>query len=136
MAKGRGTTRRVFLKGAAAGAAGLVIGMRLPVQQSVAVAQATEPFAPNAFLRIGQDGIVTVISKHIEFGQGTFTGIATILAEELDADWSSIRVESAPANVKLYGNNAWGRAAQGTGGSTSIANSWDELRKAGAEARA
>ena len=91
-------------------------------------------FVPNAFLRIAPDNTVTVISKHIEFGQGPYTGIATILADELDADWAQIRVESAPADVKLYANSAFG--AQGTGGSTAMANSWDQLRNAGAEARA
>ncbi len=75
-----------------------------------------------------------MISKHIEFGQGPYTGIATILADEIDADWSQIEVESAPADVAKYANTAFG--IQGTGGSTAMANSWDQLRSAGAEARA
>jgi isoquinoline 1-oxidoreductase beta subunit len=126
--------RRRFLRAAAA-SAGLLVSFRWPAG-STAMAQTSAPLAPNAFLRIGRDDSVTVICKHIEFGQGPYTGVATILADELDADWTRVRVESAPADVKLYGNNAWGRAAQGTGGSTAMANSWDELRKAGAEARA
>ncbi len=77
-----------------------------------------------------------MICKHIEFGQGPYTGVATIIADELDADWSQIRVESAPADIRTYANHEWGDMAQGTGGSTAMANSWDELRKAGAEARA
>ena len=67
-------------------------------------------FAPNAFLRIGPDGSVTVIAKHLEMGQGAYTGIATVLAEELDADWVNVRVESAPADAKRYGNLVFGHA--------------------------
>jgi isoquinoline 1-oxidoreductase subunit beta len=87
----------------------------------------------NAFVRITPDNKVTVLSKHLEMGQGVYTGLATILAEELDADWEQIKVEAAPASP-LYANSALG--GQGTGGSTSIANSYDQLRKAGATARA
>ncbi len=92
-------------------------------------------FAPNAFIRIASDNTVTILSKHIEFGQGPFTGLATIVAEELDADWSQMRAQHAPANAKLYNNTAFG-PIQGTGGSTAIANSYDQLRQAGATARA
>jgi isoquinoline 1-oxidoreductase beta subunit len=92
-------------------------------------------FAPGPFVRIASDGAVTVIAKHLEMGQGVFTGLATIIAEELDADWSQIRVEAAPADAKLYNNLTFG-AFQGTGGSSSIANSFDQLRMAGATARA
>jgi isoquinoline 1-oxidoreductase subunit beta len=92
--------------------------------------------APNAFVRIDRDGIVTVVSKHVEMGQGAYTGLATIVAEELDADWSQVRVVGSPADAKLYGNLAWGGAFQGTGGSTAIANSYDQLKVAGATARA
>ena len=92
-------------------------------------------FAPNAFVRIGPDNTVTVIVKHLEMGQGTYTGLPTLVAEELDADWSQIRVEGAPADAKRYNNLFWGEA-QGTGGSTALANSYEQLRKAGATARA
>jgi isoquinoline 1-oxidoreductase beta subunit len=92
-------------------------------------------FEPNAFVRIGPDSTVTVIAKHLEMGQGTYTGLATLVAEELDADWSQIRVAGAPADAKRYNNLFWG-PAQGTGGSTAIANSFEQLRKAGASARA
>jgi isoquinoline 1-oxidoreductase beta subunit len=92
-------------------------------------------FEPNAFVRIGADNIVTVISKHIEMGQGTYTGLATIVAEELDAAWSQVHVEGAPADASRYNNLFWG-PMQVTGGSTAIANSWEQLRKAGASARA
>ncbi len=88
-------------------------------------------FTPNAFLRIGADNSVTVIAKHLEMGQGAYTGIATIVAEELDADWTQVRVESAPADAKRYANLVFG-TMQGTGGSSAMANSWMQLREAGA----
>ena len=80
------------------------------------------------------DDTVTVLIKHIEFGQGPFTGLATLVAEELDADWSKVRAEHAPSNPELYKNLAFG--VQGTGGSSAIANSYEQMRKAGATARA
>jgi isoquinoline 1-oxidoreductase beta subunit len=92
-------------------------------------------FEPNAFVRIGSDDIVTVMVKHVEMGQGTYTGLPTLVAEELDADWAQIRVEGAPADAKLYNNLFWG-PVQGTGGSTAVANSFEQLRKAGATGRA
>jgi isoquinoline 1-oxidoreductase beta subunit len=133
-------SRRSMLKATA----GLVIAFHLPRQalaQSGA-AQVFRPdgtaaasFVPNAFLRIAADNTVTVISKHLEMGQGPYTGLSTIVAEELDADWAQMRVESAPSNSQIYNNLAFG-PVQGTGGSTAIANSYEQLRKAGATARA
>lgn len=128
--------RRDFLK--------LGAGLALAVQFAPAFAVAADGttgkapalFAPNAFVRIGEDGVVTIISKHLEMGQGTFTGIATLVAEELDADWSKVRVEGAPADVKQYGNLAWGGTMQGTGGSSAMAGAWEQMRQAGATARA
>nr|WP_231646889.1 xanthine dehydrogenase family protein molybdopterin-binding subunit [Ralstonia syzygii] len=122
-----GLTLAIYLPrvGAAAGP-GVPAGAATPALQR---------FEPNAFVRIGADNVVTVISKHIEMGQGTYTGLATIVAEELDAAWSQVRVEGAPADAKRYNNVLFG-PFQGTGGSTSIANSWEQLRKAGATARA
>ena len=75
-----------------------------------------------------------VLSKHIEFGQGPYTGLATLVAEELDADWSQMRAAAAPADDKIYANLIFG--VQGTGGSSAIANSFEQMRKAGATARA
>jgi isoquinoline 1-oxidoreductase subunit beta len=127
-------TRRDVLKGGAV----LTVGMWLPAAGAQAndttVAKAGA-FAPNAFVRIAEDSTVTVLSKHTEMGQGSYTGLATIVAEELDADWNQIRVEGAPADAKLYNNLAFG-PFQGTGGSTAIANSYDQLKQAGASARA
>lgn len=132
------TTRRGFLKGGA----GLALAIVAP---TVALADIGGPghagsamvdgeFSPNAFLRIGTDGTVTVVSKHLEMGQGVYTGLATLVAEELDADWSRVTVEGAPADAKRYSNLFW--KAQGTGGSTAIANSYEQMRRAGATARA
>ena len=130
-------TRREFLKAAGSvTTVALTIGFEWlgPSRRAAAVVASPAVFAPNAFLRIGADGSVTVIAKHVEMGQGAYTGIATVLAEELDADWAQVRVESAPANVKLYANSAFGM--QGTGGSSAMANSWSQLREAGAKGRA
>ena len=132
-------SRRGFLSTASAG---LVIGVVLPersrAQSGAATAfdPAADPatFAPNAFVRVAPDDTVTVLIKHIEFGQGPNTGLATLVAEELDADWSQMRAESAPANDELYANTLFG--LQGTGGSTAMANSYMQMRKAGAAARA
>jgi len=129
-------SRREFLKVSAAAGGGL-IGLYLPGRLEAAAGSQTETeFMPNAFLRIAPDNTVTVISKHLEMGQGVYTGLPTIVADELDADWSQIRVESAPADATRYGNLAWGGTSQGTGGSTSTTNSWEQLRLAGATARA
>ncbi|WP_423210069.1 molybdopterin cofactor-binding domain-containing protein [Paracoccus yeei] len=124
------TTRRGFL----AGGTGLLLALALPVGRGRAQVTVAGPFAPNAFIRIGTDDLVTVMIKHLEMGQGPYTGLATLVAEELDADWSQMRAEGAPADDRLYANLAFG--AQGTGGSTAIANSFMQMRKAGAAARA
>ena len=136
-------SRRAFLKAGVASAAGLTLGLTVP-----AAAERDGPgkttrdhdvrgatFEPNAFVRIGVDGMVTVLAKHLEMGQGAYTGLATLVAEELDAAWAQLRVIAAPANAKLYNNLFWG-SVQGTGGSTSIANAYVQMRRAGAAARA
>src|ERR1700676_2313083 len=134
-------TRRDFLKSAGSlGAVALTIGFELGGATRRAFGAPAAPvaaagFTPNAFLRIGSDNSVTVIAKHVEMGQGAYTGIATIVAEEDDADWKSVRVESAPADAKRYANLAFG-TIQGTGGSSAMANSWNQLREAGGKARA
>jgi isoquinoline 1-oxidoreductase subunit beta len=131
------TSRRNFLKAGAVVAPGLLIGFYLPEGKAALALQAAEPpasFAPNAFVRIGIDNIVTVISKHIEVGQGIYTGLATILAEELDAAWPQVRVEPAPADDNLYRNLRLG--IQATCCSNSTLNSFEQYRQAGAMARA
>lgn len=129
--------RRAFLKGAGAAVTALTIGFEWSgsTRRALAAADSFAPFAPNAFVRIGTDNSITIISKHIEMGQGSYTGLATVLADELDADWAQVRVESAPADATRYANLAFGKI-QGTGGSSAIANSWPQLRDAGAKARA
>lgn len=128
-------SRRRFLQGSAGLALGVYLAPLLLEGGNAAAQQdANGNFEPNAFVRIANDGTVTVLSKHIEMGQGTYTGLATLVAEELDADWSRVRVEGAPADPERYKNLAFGM--QGTGGSTAIANSYEQMRKAGAAARA
>jgi isoquinoline 1-oxidoreductase beta subunit len=131
-------SRRTFLKAAGAVVAvGLTIGFEWAGtgRRAVAATMPDATFAPNAFLRVAPDNSVTVIAKHVEMGQGAYTGIATIVAEELDANWQDVRVESAPADAKRYANLAFG-TIQGTGGSSAMANSWMQLREAGGKARA
>jgi isoquinoline 1-oxidoreductase beta subunit len=137
-------SRRRFLIAGTITGAGLTLGMHIlyagerpsrggPGKAGERVAEPPR-FEPNAFVRIGTDDTVTVIAKHLEMGQGTYTGLATLVAEELDAAWSQVRVEAAPADAERYNNLLWG-AVQGTGGSTAIANSFEQMRKAGAVAR-
>ncbi len=136
--------RRVFLRVTAAAAGGLTLGIfgvdaaqaATAKRGKAAKAVASGPkFTPNAFLTIAPDSSVTVIVKHLEMGQGTYTGLPTLVAEELDAAWSQVKVEGAPADAKLYNNLQWG-PMQGTGGSSSMANSFEQYRLAGAAARA
>src|SRR5687768_7650831 len=138
MARAIDPGRREFLKASAAAGASLTLAFYLPgslAQGARRAVAAPAAFAPNAFIRIGTDNTVTVIVKHLEMGQGTYTGLPTLVAEELDADWPQMRAEGAPADAKQYNNLFWG-PAQGTGGSTALANSYEQLRKAGAAARA
>ena len=128
-----GTTRRDLVVGASLVGGALLVGCS-PTDILNLGAKKIDFGAFGPFIKIGADGAVTVISKHIEFGQGTHAGLAAMVAEELDADWSRVLVEQSPANTKVYQNLLFG--AQGTGGSTAIANSWMQLRQAGASARA
>jgi isoquinoline 1-oxidoreductase subunit beta len=134
--------RRRFLQTSAA--AGFTLGFYLPRKAFAQVAGPGQGGAraapggnwqPNAFVRVSGDNTVTVIVKHLEMGQGTYTGLPTVVADEMDAAWSQVRVEGAPADAKLYNNLLFG-TMQGTGGSTAMANSFEQLRKAGAAARA
>ena len=127
-------SRRGFLKGSAVAAGALVIGTYVDLGKARA-ATPQDPPMPNAFIKIEPDSTVTVMIKHLDMGQGNTTGLTTIVADELDADWPQMRIAFAPANAALYNNLFFG-PVQGTGGSTAIANSWDQLRRAGAAARA
>lgn len=136
MTAAREVSRRDFLRSAAAAGAGLTIAIYLPGcgrGDAVAAAAAKPTFLPNAWLRIGPDGWVTVMVDRSEMGQGVTTSLPMLLAEELDADWKRVRIEQAPAG-KEYVNPAFG--IQGTGGSTSVRAGFKPLREAGAKARA
>jgi isoquinoline 1-oxidoreductase beta subunit len=121
-------------------ASGFMLAFHVPVAQALPanVAEgapaAPPPFAPNAFLRIDKAGKVTLIIPQVEMGQGVFTSLAMMIAEELDADWNNVHVEAAPANEKLYANPMLG--VQATGNSNSIRAFWLPMRKAAAGARA
>ena len=121
--------RRDFLKVVSIAGGGLLIGFYIPPRKSPdKLPDGTpETFTPNAWLRIGNDGIITVMVAKSEMGQGVTTALPMILAEELEADWTKVRFERADADER-YGD-------MGTGGSTSVRNSWEPLRKAGAAAR-
>ncbi len=126
-------TRRDVVVGATLVGGALVVGACSP-GDILSIGAKTDFGAFGPFIKIAPDGVVTVISKHIEFGQGNHAGLAAIVAEELDADWSKVKVEQAPAIAKVYANVGMG--VQGTGGSSAISNSWNQLRKAGAAAKA
>ncbi|WFU84428.1 xanthine dehydrogenase family protein molybdopterin-binding subunit [Bradyrhizobium sp. CIAT3101] len=126
-------SRRRMLGGTLA--AGFVFAFHVPIGTAGPVKDAgSGTFAPNAYIRIDADGQVTLVMPQVEMGQGIYTGVATILAEELDADLTQVVLEHAPPNEKLYANALLG--VQATGGSTSIRAFWTPLRKAGATARA
>ena len=129
-------TRRNFLKGSAVLGGGLVVAFVIPGAHRFAMGAENQGnvFAPNAFLRIGNDNSVTVLLGHSEMGQGIWTGLTMLIAEELDADWSKIRVEHSPASAKDYGLAGFG-GMQITGGSTSTWMEFDRYRQAGAAAR-
>ena len=125
-------SRRGFIKVASGAAGGLVLGLSMGAPgeaQAQSAGPPPRPFAPGAFVRIAPDGKITLISKNPEIGQGIKTGFGVILAEELDAKWSDVTVEQAEVNRAVYGT-------QMAGGSMSIPRAWDELRYAGAGARA
>ena len=129
-------SRRGVLTGALA--SGFLLAFHLPLRASNEPVQPPDvtdgKFAPNAFIRIDDSGHTTLVMPQVEMGQGIYTAVAMILAEELDADISSVVLEHAPANEKLYANPAFG--VQATGGSTSVRAFWKPLRVAGASARA
>jgi isoquinoline 1-oxidoreductase beta subunit len=122
-------SRREFLETATGASASLVISFYLPSRLTRAVAVDAADFAPNAWLGIGADGLVTLTIDKSEMGQGSQTGLAMILAEELEADWSKVRLGPVPENPAGWSRPMW------TGASTSTYSSWDILRKAGATAR-
>src|SRR4029078_7619192 len=124
--------RRDFLRTSAAAGGGLLISLYLPKLANASESAPATTFAPNAFVRIGSDDILTVIINKSEMGQGPYTSLPMIVAEELEADWSKVRYEPAPVDP-AYNHTVFGM--QMTRGSTSTASEWDRMRKAGATAR-
>ena len=124
-------SRRGFLAIAGGAGVGLMVGLK-PLPAEAEAAGGVVQFNP--FVKVAPDGAITVVVKHLDMGQGPTTGLATLIAEEMDADWSQMRTEFAPADANLYANLVF--KAQGTGGSTAMANSWEQYRTAGAAARA
>jgi isoquinoline 1-oxidoreductase beta subunit len=133
------TTRRTFIRVTTLAGAGFMVGCGdsgslEPTAAGAAAAAPASPVTMNAFVKIGADNRVTAIIKHLDKGQGVTTGLSTLVAEELDAAWSQIGWEFAPADTARYANLALG--LQGTGGSSSMSNSWLQYRQAAAAARA
>ena len=128
-----GHSRRNFLKVSAAAGGGLLLAFNLRGLDTAALAAEAQEFAPNAYVRVGRDGKVTLIVAQVEMGQGTFTSMPMLIAEELEVDLADVALEQAPPNDKLYANPLIG--FQATGGSTSVRAFWKPLREAGAAAR-
>jgi isoquinoline 1-oxidoreductase beta subunit len=124
-------SRRNFLIAGAAAGGGLLLSLSLPLGQSEAAT--SESFTPNAFIRIGSDGQVVLTMPYVEMGQGTYTSIPMLIAEELEVELKQVRLEHAPPNQKLYANPLLG--VQATGNSNAIRGAWKPLREAGASAR-
>jgi isoquinoline 1-oxidoreductase subunit beta len=128
-----GVTRREFLRAGAAAGAGLSIGFAIPSCAPGPRRPVTTPFKPNAWVRISTDGSVTLVADRSEMGQGITTALPMLLAEELDVPWESVRLEQAGAGKEYY-HPLFG--SELTGGSSSVRGAWQQLRTAGATARA
>jgi len=126
-------SRRSFLQAGAAVGGGLMLSLRLPFANGDGEAIGAESFVPNAFIRIDGDGQIVLTMPYVEMGQGTYTSIPMLIAEELEVDLKQVRVVPAPPNEKLYANPLLGE--QTTGNSNAIRGAWQPLRQAGAMAR-
>ncbi|MBY0318739.1 MAG: xanthine dehydrogenase family protein molybdopterin-binding subunit [Reyranella sp.] len=122
-------SRRHLLRAGAAAGGGLVLSFSLPFGSQAATA-----FAPNAYVRVGEDGSIVLTMPYVEMGQGTYTAIPMLIAEELEVGLGQVKLEHAPPDEKTYGNPLLA-GVQATGGSTAIMASWQPLRQAGAVAR-
>ena len=131
--KPRAFSRRTFLVTGAAAGGGLLLGVYLPRSIRAMAQVADETLAPNAFVRIKPDDSITLVMPQVEMGQGTYTSMSMLIAEELEVALEQIGAEAAPPNDKLYANPLLG--FQVTGGSTSVPGFWEPLRRAGATAR-
>jgi isoquinoline 1-oxidoreductase beta subunit len=124
-------SRRNFLVTSAAVGGGLLLSLSLPFGQSEAADP--ETFTPNAFIRIDSDGQVVMTMPYVEMGQGTYTSIPMLIAEELEVDLKQVKLEHAPPNEKVYANPLLG--VQATGNSNAMRGAWMPMRKAGATVR-
>jgi isoquinoline 1-oxidoreductase beta subunit len=131
VAAANGLSRRGFLRAGAAASGGLMLSLSLSFGDSEA--EAANAFVPNAFIRIGSDGQIVLTMPYVEMGQGTYTSIPMLIAEELEVDLKQVHLEHAPPNEKLYANPLLG--VQATGNSNAIRGAWQPLRQAGATAR-
>jgi len=127
-----GLTRRGFLQAGAAAGGGLMLSLRL-LAKGEAEAAESDRFEPNAFVRIDRDGQIVLTMPYVEMGQGTYTSIPMLIAEELEVDVKQVHLEHAPPNEKLYANPLLG--VQATGNSNAIRGAWQPLRQAGAASR-
>jgi isoquinoline 1-oxidoreductase beta subunit len=127
-------TRRSLLQAGAAAGGGLMLSLRLPFAKGDAEAADADGFAPNAFIRIQGDGQIVLTMPYVEMGQGTYTSIPMLIAEELEVDLKQVSLEHAPPNEQLYGNPLLG-GIQATGNSNAVRAAWQPLRQAGAIAR-
>jgi len=126
--------RRAFLRASAGVGGAILCGFYLPLGRGAPAKPAAQRFEPNAFIRLDRQGLVTLVMPQVEMGQGIYTGLAMVLAEEMDVGADQVVLETAPPNDKLYANPIFG--LQATGGSTSMRAFWMPMRKAGASARA
>jgi isoquinoline 1-oxidoreductase subunit beta len=129
-----GLSRRSFLQAGVAAGGGLMLSLSLPFANVEAEAADADGFVPNAFIRIEGDGQIVLTMPYVEMGQGTYTSISMLIAEELDVNLTQVRLEHAPPNEKLYGNPLLG-GIQATGNSNAIRGAWQPMRQAGATAR-
>src|SRR6202048_2883940 len=132
-ASANGLSRRRFLQVGAVAGGGLMLNLSLPLAIGDAESADANSFAPNAFIHIAGDGQIVLTMPYVEMGQGTYTSIPMLIAEELEVDLKQVRLEHAPPNEKLYANPLLG--VQATGNSNAIRGAWQPLRKAGATAR-
>src|SRR5919107_414873 len=126
-------SRRAFLQAGAAAGGGLLLSLTLPMAKVAAEGTGSGAFAPNAFIRIESDGRILLTMPYVEMGQGTYTSIPMLIAEELEVELNQVRLEHAPPDEKLYVNPLLG--IQVTGNSNAIRGAWQPLRRAGATAR-
>jgi isoquinoline 1-oxidoreductase beta subunit len=129
-----GLSRRRFLEAGAAAGGGLMLSLSLPFANGDAEAAGADGFAPNAFIRIERGGQIVLTMPYVEMGQGTYTSVPMLIAEELEVDLKQVRLEHAPPNEKLYGNPLLG-GIQATGNSNAMRAAWQPMRQAGAAAR-